>query len=184
MEDGELKKMRCMHCSRLVSKRADRMTAHRKTCCVVKPVAPKRSRQEEQGTSDEDDVVVLDDAPTAQHPRAEASTSKEQPKLTPWVVKTDASTREKLDRAVAEFFYGCNVPFIVADHPLFTEMVNQLRPGYRAPDRKKIAGPLLDSVFTDMKNTAKAKLQNVDSDLDPKRMHQHSQRACGGTHHL
>ena len=154
--------MRCMNCLKLVSKRANRMTAHLQTGCTEK--ASKRNLPEEKddASSDEDDVVVLDSPSTSSSSQSQKA-PREQPKLTPWVVKTDAGTREKLDRTVAEFFYGCSVPFSVADHPLFIQMVDRLRPGYRAPDRKRLAGPLLDSVYLDMKETVKTKLHNVES---------------------
>ena len=158
--------MRCMTCFTLVSKRADRMAGHLNTSCKAKSASSKRSRHDEAGPQQDaatDDEVTILDSPSTSGSSQVGSAPHQQPKLTPWVVKTDASTRDKLDRTVAEFFYGCNVPFSVADHPLFIQMVDRLRPGYRSPDRKKLAGPLLDSVHQDMKKAMKAKLQDVES---------------------
>ena len=122
VEDGGGTKMRCMTCFTLVSKRADRMAGHLNTSCKAKSASSKRSRHDEAGPQQDaatDDEVTILDSPSTSGSSQVGSAPHQQPKLTPWVVKTDASTRDKLDRTVAEFFYGCNVPFSVADHPLF-----------------------------------------------------------------
>lgn len=51
---------------------------------------------------------------------------------------------EKLDGLIADFFYGCNIPFNVADSIYFKNMVKGFRPAYDSPNRRKLAGPLLD----------------------------------------
>lgn len=51
---------------------------------------------------------------------------------------------EKIDLLAAEFFYGCNIPFRVAESKYFKKFVNALRPVYNIPNRRQFAGPLLD----------------------------------------
>lgn len=51
---------------------------------------------------------------------------------------------EKLDTLVAESFYGCNIPFHVADSIYFKKLLKALRPAYNPPHRRLLAGKLLD----------------------------------------
>jgi len=37
---------------------------------------------------------------------------------------------EKLDELMAKFFYGCNIPFRVADSTFFKDFIKALRPAY------------------------------------------------------
>lgn len=54
------------------------------------------------------------------------------------------SESEKLDALTAEFFYGCNIPFNVADSMYFKNYIKALRPAYKPPQRLQLAGKLLD----------------------------------------
>ena len=47
--------------------------------------------------------------------------------------------------------------FASAENPHFQALLAQLRPGYRGPTRRCVAGPLLNSVYND--KLAKVKLQ-------------------------
>lgn len=58
---------------------------------------------------------------------------------------------------MAEFFYGCNVSFNTADSKYFKNFISALRPAYKPPNRKLIAGSLLDKVH-DKINEANQKL--------------------------
>lgn len=51
---------------------------------------------------------------------------------------------KKIDQAMAEFFYGCNVPFNASESKYFKNFVHALRPSYDIPHRKKLSGILLD----------------------------------------
>lgn len=52
---------------------------------------------------------------------------------------------QKLDSLAAEFFYGCNIPFNVADSKYFKNFVKGLRPAYNPPNRRQLGSKLLDS---------------------------------------
>jgi hypothetical protein len=59
----------------------------------------------------------------------------------------NASTAIDVDDAVAEFFYGCNVPANIANHPLFKKMVTKVKTApasYKSPDRDRLGGSLLE----------------------------------------
>ncbi len=49
--------------------------------------------------------------------------------------------------ACAKFFYSCNISFLSADNENFRKFIEILRPGYKPPDRKALAGPLLDQTY-------------------------------------
>ena len=64
-----------------------------------------------------------------------------------FAIKTTLKEKEHFDYLTARFIYASNLPFKTVEHPTFLEMINNLRPGYKPPNRKDIAGNLLDSVF-------------------------------------
>ena len=43
---------------------------------------------------------------------------------------------------------------------MFKDMVKKLHPGYKLPNRKEIAGPLLDDVYDEFKEEAKLKVRS------------------------
>lgn len=52
--------------------------------------------------------------------------------------------KDQLDSLVSMFFYGCNIPFQVADSIYFKRLVKALRPAYEPPNRRQLSGKLLD----------------------------------------
>lgn len=62
---------------------------------------------------------------------------------------------ENLDLLLAEFFFGCNIPFQVVDSKFFKKFVHALRPAYNVPHRHLLAGKLLD------KSHEKIEMRNV-----------------------
>jgi hypothetical protein len=56
--------------------------------------------------------------------------------------------KEHLDILAAAWCYLGNFPFNMYEHPYSKKFVNVLNPAYKAPSRKSISGPLLDSVYS------------------------------------
>lgn len=59
----------------------------------------------------------------------------------------------KATKAIASFFYSCNIPFHAADSPAFDVMVNALTAvgaGYKPPTANDLRGSLLDNVVKDV----------------------------------
>ena len=62
---------------------------------------------------------------------------------------TTESDKQRMDTLLAKFFFACNIPFSVTEHPSFIEHVefaSALMPGYKHPTRKVLSSTLLDSV--------------------------------------
>jgi hypothetical protein len=51
---------------------------------------------------------------------------------------TDQIMSRNLDEQIAKLFLACNLPFNIADHPVFRETIQMLRPGYSPPNCKDI----------------------------------------------
>lgn len=88
-----------------------------------------------------------------------------QPHIDDHVIKTTQNEKKSIDESVAEFFYSCNIPFAVAEHPGFEKMLVKLRPGYKPPNRKAIGGPLLDQVFSQQQEKMKKEISGKDATL-------------------
>jgi hypothetical protein len=68
-------------------------------------------------------------------------------------------TKDKIDQTVAEYVFGCNLPFSVVEHPLFKAMVESLSPGYKPRTRKTLSGTLLEQTHSKLQSTMKTKLE-------------------------
>ena len=72
---------------------------------------------------------------------------------------TDQIMSRNLDEQIAKLFLACNLPFNIADHPVFRETIQMLRPGYSPPNCKDIGGHLLDQVHEKIASNVSTELQ-------------------------
>lgn len=68
-----------------------------------------------------------------------------QSKLKRYMDNIGEAESNKIDLAMAEFFYGCNISFKVCESIYFKNFIKMLRPSYQIPHRKKLSGVLLDT---------------------------------------
>lgn len=80
---------------------------------------------------------------------------KKQKSLHSFMDRITQFEKEKVDDAVAKFFFGCNIPFAVIESAHFTKMIRALRPAYAAPCRKTLSTTLLSQVNDEMLNMNK-----------------------------
>lgn len=66
--------------------------------------------------------------------------------------------KEKVDVHVAQFIYGSNLPFTIVEQPTFLALLKALRPGYKPPSCKTLAGPLLDKVHEKLSANVRSNL--------------------------
>ena len=71
---------------------------------------------------------------------------KKDDSLSSVVSVTNKQEKDKIDVALAEFFYATNTPFQRVEHPAFKKLLKMLRPSYQPPDRKVLASELLEKV--------------------------------------
>ena len=146
-------KVKCKNCQTLVSSKADRMKNHLNKCSPQeKQTTPVVSENSSQQVNIEKRPIPDDfDSPPAP--------KRVQTGLWGHVISTPSVTKEKIDHCVAEFVFGCNLPFSVVEHPLFRAMVETLRPGYKPPTRKTLSSTLLDQVHNKLHSTMRGKLE-------------------------
>jgi Protein of unknown function (DUF 659) len=60
---------------------------------------------------------------------------------------TSVDEKKEIDELVADFFFGCNVPFSVVDSNHFKNLVHKLRPSYMPPCSKTLRTTLLDNRY-------------------------------------
>ena len=77
--------------------------------------------------------------------------------LSDHVVKTSPLSKEKIDSKIAEFIYACNLPFSMVEHPLFLNLIENLRPGYKPPTRQTIGSSLLDNTHKKLQDDMEGK---------------------------
>ena len=62
-------------------------------------------------------------------------------------VVTDGPTKRLLDEQLTRFVVAANLPFRCVSHPELKAFVDLCRPGYHLPERRTVAGELLDAVY-------------------------------------
>lgn len=72
--------------------------------------------------------------------------------------------KEKIDMCVAEFFYGCNVPFAAIDSIYFKNLMKMLRPAYDPPSRRQLSGKLLDATFEKIEKRNRELVEKMDKE--------------------
>ncbi len=136
--DGSKVTAQCKLCLNAQSNHIDRMKKHYEKC--VKQ--PRSSEQD--AVCDPAPVPVFQPSPAqqAKHPAAlqfgpDLPPAKtHQADLNSYVVRTPAATKDDLDDQIAEFLYGCSLPFSIVEHPPFKSLVSNLRPGYQSLSRQ------------------------------------------------
>ena len=126
----------CIDCKTVVSAKAPRLRAHREKCLANRP-SKKRP-------------LPVDDIPadlSIQTPEPAAKKLRTlQSSINSYCLSTYQSMSDQPDEQIAKLFFACNLPFNIANHPVWRETIQMLRPGYTPPNRKDIGGHLLDKV--------------------------------------
>ena len=82
-----------------------------------------------------------------------------------YVVKTSKEQKAKLDTAVGRYLFSQNVAFSGVENPHFVKLCSSLRPGYQPPNRKQIAGPILDQVYGEIQTSMNSEISKSKSVL-------------------
>lgn len=146
---------RCKSCGNKQGPKANRLKQHHEKCSkepvtITEPTPVKRPREE---------------SPPPAKRQAFDHTVTIQPQVDGHFIKTNKERKDQLDEEMAKFFYACNIPFAVAEHPQFVNMIEKLRPGYTPPNRKAIGGYLLDQVHDQQQQQMKREISGKDATL-------------------
>ena len=84
-------------------------------------------------------------------PSGSAPTRNAAPSVLSYMDRVSAEQAEGIASGILNFFVSCRVPFALAEHPAFIELLKALRPAYvlrkLPPTPKQLAGPLLDRLY-------------------------------------
>jgi hypothetical protein len=142
-EDSNKLTTRCKDCNATVSAKVLRMRSHREKC-------PSAARPAKRPLADLDPEPATKTSTPSKSESASipepAAKKARQTNMTSFSYNTDQTMSRNLDEQIAKLFFACNLPFNIADHPVFRETIQMLRPGYSPPNRKYIGGHLLDQV--------------------------------------
>jgi len=153
-KDDNIVEMRCKNCSRIVSSKACRLRNHYANCSKTLKII-----QNSDETENISDSSIRSHSPIPLSSSSEKRT-KLQPSISSFVIKTTKSDKENLDKAIAKYFFSCNVPFNHANRHHFKKMIEELRPGYSPPTRHEIGTTLLDSIADEVVENAKKELKS------------------------
>lgn len=91
------------------------------------------------------------------------TTTPKQKKIGQFFDNVKPAETEKLHKLAAEFFFGCNIPFNVADSIYFKNFVKALRPAYKPPNRRLLGGKLLDQTHDKMEKRNSNLIKQMDN---------------------
>ena len=152
-ERSQDQKAKCKNCQALVSSKADRLKSHLNRC------SPKENETAQAASQTSSLQVRAEKRPVPDDFETPPAPKRMQTGLWGHFISTPSLTKEKIDQCVAEFVFGCNLPFSVVEHPLFRTLVETLRPGYRPPSRKTLSSTLLDQEHNKLHSTMRGKLE-------------------------
>lgn len=64
-----------------------------------------------------------------------------------FTIRTTKEAKHRIDLKVATYIYATNTPFLRVEHKTFHDVCEELRPGYKPPDRNRIGNELLEEVY-------------------------------------
>lgn len=76
------------------------------------------------------------------------------------IISTSNEYTVKINKQISRYFYATNTPFNHADHEEFKKMCSMLRPGYKGPSAYQIGGPILDTVYEEIKEECREKIKD------------------------
>ena len=156
----------CKDCNAVVSAKVLRLRAHREKCPasarpVKRPFADVEQHDPAPTSTTTTSTTPKKTVPDPVEPTTEPVAKKpKQSSMTTYSFSTDQTMSRQLDEQIAKLFYACNLPFNIADHPVFKETIQMLRPGYNPPNRKDVGGQLLDQVHDKITTKVSAELKD------------------------
>lgn len=88
-----------------------------------------------------------------------------QPTLDNSVTKTSKYTKDKIDQAIAQYFFASNTAFRQIESKSFINMVQTLRPGYKPPNRQQLASSLLDRVYNNIEKLLQNDIMDENNEM-------------------
>ena len=59
---------------------------------------------------------------------------------------------EEIDNALADYFFGCTIPFSIIESDHFRNFIHKLNPAYKIPARTTLSNNLHNAKFQDTTN--------------------------------
>ena len=172
IEDGSKTIAICKVCKQTVSAKIERLKSHKSKCVIQTECVKIRNETASTSlsTSTKRKLDIYDDEPDTQgavlgSPFSTPNRARHQRNLSGYTVATDTPTGQKLDEQIAKLFYACNLPFNIADNPIWRETVEMIRPGHYSPKRNDIGGYLLDKVHDKVTGNMKSMIQGKNAVL-------------------
>ena len=134
-----VKKGKCKACNTEIVNNPVRLEAHLKKC-AAKP--------------DDEDVQQVD-----------GPGPSKVLKQTTMDICISKSKQHEMDLSLVRYFVATNTPFNAAANKNFKDFVQKMKPGAVIPDRRRLAGELLDEVYEQEKEKVKVKVRGMNATL-------------------
>jgi hypothetical protein len=169
-EESNKTTAKCKDCSAVVSAKVIRLRNHREKCPGLpnKPTEKRPEMIQETQPKSACSQQTTEPAPEPEENSIEPAAKRPrlyQPSINYYSISTDKTMTKHLDEQLAKLFYACNLPFNIADHPVWKETIQMLRPGYQPPNRKDIGGHLLDQVYDKITDKVMSELKGKETVL-------------------
>ena len=78
---------------------------------------------------------------------------------------TSSDKTHDIELQIGRYFIASNTSFLQAENKEFGKLLQQLKSGVKIPNRRRLAGPILDEVYMEEKEKAKVQLANCNATL-------------------
>lgn len=159
-------RVRCRKCNKELCGLVKRMEVHFRKCSSVSTTDENSDVEcldlEDAGpsTSSEDSSARSVTALQSKSASASSSSVSLNVSMKKFTITTSQEDKKKIDLQLARFMFATNTPFNHVEHEEFLKLIQILRPGYKPPNRKQIAGNLLDDVYNSTQEYVKDDLKN------------------------
>ena len=157
LNDKKKTSVSCLDCNAEVSATVLRLKLHHEKC----PELIKHKSKPVKRSHDEINNSSMPTLPTEHRSQWTAYFQKpklQQQSISSYGISSDANMWEQLDEQTAKLFYVCNLPFVIADHPVWCQTVGRDAPTWVSTSHRKekdIGGPLLDKTHEKLTTTWK-----------------------------
>ena len=78
---------------------------------------------------------------------------------------TSSDNTHDIELQIGRYFIASNTSFLQVENKEFGKLLQQLKPGVKIPNRRRLAGPILDKIYMEEKEKAKVQLANCNATL-------------------
>lgn len=165
--ENEKGKVMCKFCEIVISKKIERVREHLNKCKIKiqddqaklthekeleaaaeNLLSPKPASRPSSSMSDISSSVCASGSSTPNPTLKRYRNSSGS--MNAFITRTSVEKKKQIDEQLARFIFSQNIPFVAVEGHQFAKFCEEMRPGYKPPNRKAMSGRLLDTIHEEV----------------------------------